>query len=311
VRGVERQPRRNRRRLLRQARVTGSGRVDTATRRAREVRSRPRPHLARVQRPRCVHMDARASTHLHPCGRRLALDGVRLDKGHGLERRCLRGHRPLDGWLDWRGAGLCRGDRSRRRRHRRRDRLDRRSSRLGRRGPAGVGPRRCLCLRRRRQQREWVDVALLISGAPHAEVDERLGGAGRACRAHDRALADCRTTLHGGRAEVQQRRGVPRRGFDRDRLAAVRNGADERDDSCGRREDVGTRRRSEVEAAVLPGGIRVRMVERERAQHPAVHRPRPRLTGRRERKRAKRQGKNKSPEHGEPPLLPELRTERP
>jgi len=101
--------------------------------------------------------------------------------------------------------------------------------------------------------------------------------AARADGPHDVGFSDTHAALHSDRAEMNERRGVAERSLDRDRLAADRNGARERDDAVGRSTYVGARRRAQVETAVLPGRVRMRAVERERTENRPVDRPRPSL----------------------------------
>ena len=129
-----------------------------------------------------------------------------------------------------------------------------------------------------RQEREWIDVALWITRRANAEVDERLGTVditARADRSHDGSLANERAASHADRTEVDERRGVAEGRLDRDRLAAARDRAGERDDSLRRGQHHRARGRADVDAAVLPGGVWMSTVERERPQHRSVDRPGP------------------------------------
>jgi hypothetical protein len=113
-----------------------------------------------------------------------------------------------------------RGPRSRRRRgglH---------GSRCGSRPPGWI--RRSSC----RQQGQRINVALLVSGGPDPEVHVRLGGLGVPARTHGghRGAFGHRVAFpHADRPEVLQRHRVPVGGHDRQRPAALRDGARERD----------------------------------------------------------------------------------
>ena len=183
------------------------------------------------------------------CGNR-SLSGRR--RGRSRRRRCRR------------SRGCRRSDRCRcGRRRRRRDRSRRRG-------------------RARRQEAERVDIALVLRGDPDTEVDvglRQLGVATRPDGADDSPLRERSTLLDRDRAEVRERDGIAVERRDRDALAGRRNGAGEGDDARRGREDRRPCLAADVDAAVLPGRVRVRGVERERLQHRAVDRPRPRLRG--------------------------------
>jgi hypothetical protein len=66
---------------------------------------------------------------------------------------------------------------------------------------------------------------------------------------------------HRDRSEVQQRRRVAERRLDRDRLAAARDRADERDSAGGRRSHGRPVGRGDVDAPVLTGRVRVVLFE--------------------------------------------------
>jgi hypothetical protein len=203
---------------------------------------------------------------------------------------------------------------------RRGSRLDRgrRCSRCSRRR-LNDGRRRGLRLRsgslgawHRRQERQRVDVALILVCETKAEIDEGLGQVGDAARADrpdDRGLRHMRAVLDADRAEVKERRGVAGRSFDRNGLAAARHGACEGHDALGRGADVRARGCTEVDSAVLSRCIRVRAVERERPKNLAVDRPGPGpCGGRRHDERAEREDSD-STKH-DASLLSVLRTER-
>ena len=134
--------------------------------------------------------------------------------------------------------------------------------------------------RAERQHGDRIDVTLWIARRPHAEIDVRLGSVGDAARtdrADDGSLRDGRAPGHGDGTQVHERGRVAGRRLDRDRLAAGGHGARERHDACGRREHRRPARGAEIDAAVLPGRIRMRLVEREWAQDRTVHGPGPGL----------------------------------
>jgi hypothetical protein len=204
--------------------------------------------------------------------------------GCGRRRRNGRRRRLCDAWHG-RGGGLARRLRPRRRR------LDDR--------PRG-------------QHAQRVDVSLVLAGHAQAEVHVGLGQVDRAARpdrADGGALRDVRAARDADRAEMDERRRIAERRLDRDRLPTRRHRPGEADHPVRRREDLRAGRRAEFDAAVLAGGVRVRAVERERAQDRPVDGPRPRRSRRREDERTESDYSD-SPEH-DASLLPELRTARP
>jgi hypothetical protein len=211
---------------------------------------------------------------------------------HDFHRRCRRRRRRRCGGARTRHANLgcgrvrLRGSLGRRcLGHRGHDRGDDGRVRCGnvRGGRDGGGRRRgrrCFGDRPRRQERQRVDVTLLLACQPNAEVDVRLAHVDDAARSDGPdvdALGDVRAAPDTDRAEVDERGRVPRRRLDRDGLAAGRNCAGERHHALGRRDDVRARRRREIDTAVLSRSVRMRAVERERAQYGAVDRPGPGL----------------------------------
>jgi len=205
----------------------------------------------------------------------------------GDSRQGTRRHRPL------RGAD----DRRRRQRHGRlgrRDGLGFRWSRIGDRGRrrgcrAGDGRarRRQLlddrlrgCCGRRRpggQQAERIDVAVGIGCDPDAEVDvRRLRDRIRALArdADGRSFLDHAAALDARRRQLQQRHRVAVRSLDRDRAAAARDRAAEGDRPGHGREHGASRLGGDVDAAMLPTGVRVRP-ERERPDDRTDSRPDP------------------------------------
>ena len=185
-----------------------------------------------------------------------------------------------------RPSGLGRG-RLRSSRHGSRGRRSGRGGR-GRRGrPYRVGRPRGLCGNRcrdrsrgraRRKEGQRVEVTLVVAREADAEVDEGLGdvdGPVRPHRADGRALRNRLAALHGGRSEVQERRGMTVARLDRHGLAAVRDDSGERHDARDGSHDRCPRPSAEVDATVLSGRVRVCPVERERPQHRAVDGPAP------------------------------------
>jgi hypothetical protein len=226
----------------------------------------------------------------------------RLGRGHG---RIDGGRRGLGGSLrgSWsrvagRGTGTA-GRRHGRLGHGRRGR--RRRLGLGRGGRGGVGAgcggrgheRRHGRLRRgrrhrggkrrngaRRQQRQRIDVALRLGGDANAQAHgriRRLGG--RAHRADRGAFGDDRAARHRDRSEVDQRDRVAVGRRDRDDAPAVRHRPRKGDrTACGRQSRLADRA-PDVDAAMLPAGVRMRRVEGEGTEHGPAGRPRPGACG--------------------------------
>ena len=184
------------------------------------------------------------------------------------------------------GGGRCR--------HRRggggRSRLRRRRGRGSRRGRRGRGRRRRrgrrgsgLRSRRRRggrgQERERIDVALVLRRHAHAHghirgvVRER---AARPDRADRRALGHGRVLRDGDRPEMRERDRIPVGRLNRHRFAARGHRAGEADGAARGCDDGCPGGSADVDAAVLAARIRVRWVEREPLQHGSVHGPGPR-----------------------------------
>ena len=253
------------------------------------VRDRPRPHGLGLVLP---------SLRRHRCGSRRRHDERLRRRGRRLSRRGA-GRRG-------RGRYRHRGRRHGRGRRRRGRRL------LRRRGLAllhGRGRRRRA---RRRQERQRVDVALLLRRRPQTEVDVRLSVIRHAARpdgADDGPLPKRGPALDGDRPEVHERRRVTERRLDRNRPSAGRDGAGERHDTLCRRAHGRPGRRAEVDAAVLSARIRVGTIERERAKDRPVDRPRPCPRRGREHEGAERHDAE-SPNH-KTSLLPDWRTVRP
>jgi hypothetical protein len=143
-------------------------------------------------------------------------------------------------------------------------RLGRRSgpwSRLGsgdRRGGRGAGRRRGAAWGQKPQR---VDIAVRFRGDTDPEVDVRLGVldvAARADRPDVNARRDGIALAYADRAEVDERRGVAVGRLDRDGAPAPWNGSGECHSPARRRDDRSAGRSADVDAAVLPGGVRVR-----------------------------------------------------
>src|SRR3954467_5374886 len=87
---------------------------------------------------------------------------------------------------------------------------------------------------------------------------------------------------------MHERRRVARGSLDRNGSPTCRHVAGEADDSVGRCEHIASRCRTEVDAAVLARGVRVRTVEGEGTYDRPVDRPRPGVRGNGKSKRAQR-----------------------
>jgi hypothetical protein len=214
---------------------------------------------------------------------------------------------------DGRAVGLP-GDACRyrnRRRHRRSRSLSLRG-RLDRRHRIGSRPGR--------QQRQRIDVPVRVGRVPNAEVHVRLAAldiSARADRADDLALVDLGAFGDADRAEMDERHRPAVLGAYGQAQALPRQATGERDDAGGGRADVGARRSSDVDPAVLPAGVRV-AVEDEGAQHRPVDRPRPGRSARgqhqrgeqRDQERVARPENHGRAEYSGAPLLSNLITER-
>jgi hypothetical protein len=129
-----------------------------------------------------------------------------------------------------------------------------------------------------RQERLRIDVPLVVGRAPDAEVDVRLcevAVAALSGRADDVAFGNLRAFAHADRAEMRERHRPAVGRLDRERPAARGHRADEGDEPTGRRKDGRAGIGADVEAAVLPAGVRMRRVEVERLQDRPVDGPRP------------------------------------
>ena len=216
------------------------------------------------------------------CGGRADRQQDRRRLGLGRDRRLLdrRRRRCLGGGRRRRG---CRCD-YRRGRGRRRSRgcaggRRQRGRRLGRRGRRGSGsPRRGS----HRQERERVEIAVVVGRGADAEVDVRdglLGRPARADRADRLALTDRRALRDRHRTEMGEGHGERVAGEDRHGVAARRHAAGERHRAGGRRDDRTAGGTADVDAAMLAARVRVRVIEGERREHGTGDRPRPRARG--------------------------------
>ena len=242
-----------------------------------DARDRPGVLLAGLSSPMGRNPRAR---HFGPRPGRLTVCVHRLRRGSRPRSRLRNRGRLARRHRLSRRLGRDRGGRGRRVGHHdgnRRDHhwLDRRNRlcarpRFGRRGRK----------RLRRQERERVDVALVVRGPAQAEVHEGLREVEDAAGpdgAHACALCYRRAALDVDRAQMHKGRRVAGSGLDRHGLAAGRHRAGERDDTAGGRRDVTAGGGAEVDTAVLSSSVRMRPIEREGPQHGPVDRPRPRL----------------------------------
>ena len=188
------------------------------------------------------------------CRRRSALCGSGPCRGDG-RRRSARRPRRSRGGSGGRSSHGRRGSHGSRRGGR--GRRDRRSRGDGRRR------RRCLrarCRRTRGEQPERVDVPFLLRRDAHAQVDARyrmLGLTARAHRGDRRALLDRVALRHLDRAQMNERHRVPIGREDREAPPVRRERAGEAHRAGCRGTDRRSRRARDVDAAVLPGRVRV------------------------------------------------------
>ena len=149
------------------------------------------------------------------------------------------------------------------------------------------------------QERERVEVALLVGGAPNAQVHVRLArdpvGA-LADRADPRSLGDLLSTLHSDRSELQQRHGVAVGRADGQRTTACGNGSGERHGPRGGRAHGLTKRAAHVDPAMLTRRIRIG-AEDEGSEHRPFDRPGPRLCAARNQQRDQRARDDREPTH--------------
>jgi hypothetical protein len=260
-------------------RDTGPGRIwSWSRRRRRDERGRrigllADGHCAR-RRNRLRNGRGRSGFRCRRCGRRRSRRRLvrlgRLSGCVGRSRRRLSGRR----------MGMrCRG-RSRRRRRR----------------LCGIGSSAAVWRRGRvrrgssGQERDRVDVPLLVRCPPHAQVEVRLRPVGLSARPGRRdhvSFDDGVSPADKERSEVLHHDRVAVRGPDGQGLAPLRHRAGERHDArCGRAH-VGAVVGGDVEPPMLPAGVRI-VAEHERPQHIPVSRPRPCLG---------RSGKHTASEH--------------
>jgi hypothetical protein len=149
------------------------------------------------------------------------------------------------------------------------------------------------------QERERVEIPLLLRGAPNAQVNVRLArdrvGA-LADRADTFPLGDLISTLHGGRSELEQRHRIPVAGADRQRPSARGNGPDERHGPRGGCAHRLAECAGDVDPAVLSSRVRVR-AEDEGSEQRSVERPTPRLRAARNQQREQRARDEHEPTH--------------
>ena len=205
--------------------------------------------------------------------------GRDLGAAYGLDNWCGRGRRRL---RCRRGRGSRRRSRSRSRprsrtrcrlRHDRWRRRCRRwrtggGRRRGCRGRAGGTPRR--------EQAEWVDVRVAVAD-PDAEMDVEhvVLRIARRTGVRDRiSLADRLALPDAERPEMRERGLVAVRGHDRDRQPVRRDLTGERDLPGRGRTNRRCPRESDVDAAMLPGGVLV-VLHREPPQHRPIRGPCP------------------------------------
>jgi hypothetical protein len=127
------------------------------------------------------------------------------------------------------------------------------------------------------QQRKRVEIPVRIGGQADAEMDVRLrsfGLAARADRPHDLSFADSRSNGQANRSQVDEGDGIAVRGADRQAEPLAREAAGVGDDPRGRSAYLGSRRRADVDAAVLAARIRV-VAGEEGPEHRSLDRPAP------------------------------------
>ena len=192
----------------------------------------------------------------------------RLNRRRGPRSGRLADDETSPGRANGRGFRLRRGY-ARWRRHR-----DRRRSRGRSRRRDGRG-----------QQPERIEVAERVGGEPDPEVDVRHRLFWRAARPDGRddiPLRDRRALRDSDRAEMRQRDRVAVGRLDRQAFATRRHEAGEAHrPACGCDDRAARRCGADVDAAVLAGVVRMRLVVRERLEHRPLDGPAPRLGDRR------------------------------
>ena len=246
------------------------------------------------------------------CWQRCRSDGR---VGLGDRRRHITGRRV--GWcrarrgrlsyrrLQWRWL-RCRGGRGRSWCKRRLGRRSRRGngdrSRSRRRHRSGSRRRGRLGSRRRpwREERQRVEVSLVVRRRPNSEMDIGLGelgisggpnGADNLPIRHGRSARD-----HRG-AKMRECHGVAVARHHRDDQAALRDSADEAHSARGRSAHVLARSSADVNAAMPTTRVRAGRPKVERTEHRATRGPRPRVGSRGNRKGDQHQGTNNRPPH--------------
>jgi hypothetical protein len=251
-------------------------------RRRRGRRTVPSRHPSRTCRRRSR---LRRFGHRRPLRRRgHCRDGGRHLGPARRRRRVGRGGRASDG----RRRGRCRHGCSRRG-----GRVTRRRGRRRRGRRHGLGRRRSR--NAGRQEPERVEITLLVGRDPDPEVDVRglhLGIAARADRADRVALGDRCTLGDDDRTEVREGDRIAVGGEDGDALAGGRHGSRERDRAALRRDNGCARIAGEVDAAVLPRGVRMGRIEGKRLHDRACRGPGPRSCGRDEKQRRQHGSRN-------------------
>jgi len=133
----------------------------------------------------------------------------------------------------------------------------------------------------RREQRQWIDVALRIIGHANAEVDVWNIVLARAAWPNGRddgALADDVAFAHCHRAEVDERHRIPAGRLHRDHLPVRADRSREGDDAGGRGEDGPLALSRHVDPPVLAARVGI-PAEDEWADHFSRRRPGPRRSG--------------------------------
>ena len=171
------------------------------------------------------------------------------------------------------------------RRYRRRSARDGRSRlwRRSRRLRDYVGRRTGDPWQARGQERERVDVTVLLGRPPDAEMDvgnRELRNPARPDSADRLTLGDGISAPNRVRAEMHERDGVAVCRLDRHDLAQPRDRPGEGDGPRRRRDHHGPGGRSDVDPAMLPGGIGRALVEGEERQDRPIDRPAPPERGR-------------------------------
>ena len=158
------------------------------------------------------------------------------------------------------------------------------------------------------QERERIEIALVVRRVANAEVDVRHIELGRTARAYgpdDGALVDARTARDADRAKMREAHGEPGRRLDRERLAVRRHRPREAHDAGSRRKHRRARSRADRDAAVLARVIWMRLIEGERLENRPLDGPGPRARSRHEQEEEQQhKPSHRSQSHrSHPPLL--------